>query len=38
MPAPLIGEVPGADKTPITCSEDGRSHFPAEVSAAEPAP
>jgi hypothetical protein len=30
--------MPGVDKTPITCSEDGRSHFSAEVSAAEPAP
>jgi hypothetical protein len=38
MLAPLIGEMPGADKTPITRSEDGRSHFPAGVSAAEPAP
>jgi hypothetical protein len=36
MLAPLIGEMLGVDKTPITCSEDGRSHFSAEVSAAEP--
>jgi hypothetical protein len=36
MLAPLIGEMPGVDKTPVTCSEDGRSHFSAEVSAAEP--
>jgi hypothetical protein len=34
MLAPLIGEMLGVDKTPITCSEDGRGHFSAEVSAA----
>jgi hypothetical protein len=38
MLAPLIGEMPAVDKTPITCSEDARSHFPAQASAAEPAP
>jgi len=38
MLAPLIGEMPGVDTTSITGSEDGRSHFPAEVSAAYLAP
>jgi hypothetical protein len=38
MLAPLTGEMLAVDKTPITCREDGRSHFPADVSAAEPAP
>jgi hypothetical protein len=38
MLAPLVGQMPGVDTTPITGSEDGRSHFPAEVSAADPAP